>query len=127
MVTAGLDYRSAYDLVGACVRRAAAAGLRGVDITGALLDEMAAELAAADPNRAPTPAFSGTDLSAVLDPRAIVRSRSSRGGAAPDVVRSMAEDCRDAAATALAAVRARRAGFDRAEADVLRHATAATP
>ena len=127
MVTAGLDYRSAHDLVGACVRSAAAAGLRGVDITGALLDEMAAELAAADPNRAPTPAFSGTDLSAVLDPRAIVRSRSSRGGAAPDVVRSMAEDCRDAAATALATVRARRAGFDRAEADVLHHATAATP
>ncbi|HVH23301.1 MAG TPA: lyase family protein, partial [Pseudonocardia sp.] len=38
MVTAGLDYRSAYDLVGACVRRAAAAGLRGVDITGGMLD-----------------------------------------------------------------------------------------
>ena len=51
MVSAGLDYRSAYDLVGVCVRRAAAAGLRGVDITGEMLDAAAAELAAADPDR----------------------------------------------------------------------------
>jgi argininosuccinate lyase len=116
MVAGGLDYRSAYDVVGTCVRRAAAEGLRGVDITGAMLDAAAAELDV--PGR-----FAGTDLSAVLDPGAIVRSRQSRGGAAPEVVRGMAKECADAAATALTAIRARRAGFDAAEADV-RHRAA---
>ena len=125
MVSAGLDYRSAYDLVGACVRRAAAAGLRGVDLTGAMLDEAAAELAAADPGRPRPPAFTGTDLSTVLDPRAIVRSRNSRGGAAPDVVRGMATSCHAVATAALDAVRARRAGFEHAESEVLRLAAEA--
>jgi argininosuccinate lyase len=110
MVTAGLDYRTAYDVVGACVRRAATEGLRGVDITGAMLDE-----AWEGPAR---PVFAGTDLSTVLDPGAIVRSRRSRGGAAPDIVRSMAKDCADVAASALATIRARRAAFDRAETTV---------
>jgi len=112
MVTAGLDYRSAYDVVGACVRRAAADGLRGVDITGAMLETAAAEVGVAG-------GFGGRDLSEVLDPGTIVRSRRSQGGAAPDVVRGMAKACADAAADALAAVRARRAGFDAAEAAVV--------
>jgi argininosuccinate lyase len=112
MVAGGLDYRSAYDVVGACVRRAVAEGLQGVDITGVMLDAAAAELGVPG-------GFAGTDLSAVLDPAAIVRSRRSRGGAAPDVVRGMAKECADAAATTLTAVRARRAGFDAAEAEVV--------
>ncbi|MDF3048886.1 MAG: argininosuccinate lyase [Pseudonocardia sp.] len=124
MVSTGLDYRSAYDLVGACVRRAAAAGLRGVDITGAMLDEAAADLVAADPGRPAFPVLRETDLSAVLDPRVIVQTRTSRGGAAPDVVREMAKSCREAALAELEAVGARRAGFERAEAEVLRQATA---
>jgi argininosuccinate lyase len=117
MVTAGLDYRTAYDVVGACVRRAAADGLRGVDITGAMLDDAAAQLGVAG-------GFSGSDLSEVVDPGAIVRSRRSRGGAAPDVVRGMAKECADVATAALATIRARRAAFDRAEAEVRRLAAA---
>jgi hypothetical protein len=58
-------------------------------------------------------------------PRAIVRSRNSRGGAAPDVVRGMAKDCQAAATAAVDAARARRAGFEQAEAEVLRLATEA--
>ena len=63
----------------ACVRRAAAAGLRGVDITGAMLDEVAAELAAADPNRAPTPAFARN--------RSVRRARSAGDRALPELPR----------------------------------------
>ncbi|WP_300007000.1 argininosuccinate lyase [Pseudonocardia sp.] len=125
MISSGMDYRSAYELVGACVRRAAIDGLRGVDITGEMLDAAARELATADPEWwLRTPVFAGSDLSDVLDPRAIVRSRLSRGGASPDVVRGMAKECLDAAALALSAVRARRAGFDAAESAVLRRAVA---
>ena len=77
------------------------------------------------PGRPRPPAFTGTDLSAVLDPRAIVRSRNSRGGAAPDVVRGMATSCHAVATAALDAVRARRAGFEHAESEVLRLAAEA--
>ena len=121
MITSGLDYRSAYELVGACVRRAAADGLRGIDITGAMLDATSAELAATDSGWE-APAFTGTDLHDVLDPRAIVRSRISRGGASPDVVRGMAKECLDTADIALATVRSRRRGFEDAESAVLRRA-----
>jgi argininosuccinate lyase len=124
MTTYGLDYRSAYDLVGVCVRRAAAESLRGVDITGDMLDAAAAELADVDPRWPGAPVFGGTDLREVLDPGAIVRSRRSRGGAAPDVVRGMTKECLNAADAALATVRARRAGFAAAESAVLRDATA---
>jgi argininosuccinate lyase len=121
MVTAGLDYRSAYDLVGATVRRAAEQGLRGVDVTGEMLDAAAAELGVAG-------GFAGADLTAVLDPCAIVRGRGSRGGAAPDVVRGMAKDVAETAGAALTRVRARRAGFDAAETAVrARAAEQATP
>jgi argininosuccinate lyase len=120
MTEFGLDYRSAYELVGAGVRRAAADGLRGVDITAEMLDAAAAELAGTDPAWRGAPVFAGADLSEVLDPGAIVRSRASRGGAAPAVVRGMAEECLKSAAELLGAVRARRAGFDAAESAVLR-------
>ena len=87
MVTAGLDYRSAYDVVGACVRRAESAGLRGVDLTAAMLAEAATDTGLAPEVLAPA---LGGDLDMVLDPGAIVRSRGSRGGAEPGVVRGMA-------------------------------------
>ena len=44
MQTCGVDYRSAYQVVGRAVRQASAAGLRGVDIDGAMLDAAAAEV-----------------------------------------------------------------------------------
>jgi len=119
MATLGLDYRSAYDLVGAAVRRAAAEGLRGVDLTGAYLDAAAAGAGIDAPSAAEL------DLTAVLDPEAIVRGRQTRGGAAPDVVRGMAKECAAAADAVLAAIRARRDGFAEAEAAVLARAGSA--
>ena len=116
MATVGLDYRSAYDLVGAAVRRAAAEGLRGVDLTGAHLDAAAAEAGIA------APSVAELDLTAALDPEAIVRGRQTRGGAAPDVVRGMAKECAAAADAVRTAIRSRRDGFAAAEAAVLAEA-----
>ena len=43
MQTCGLDYRTAYQVVGVAVRTAHQAGLRGIDLDGAMLDAAAAE------------------------------------------------------------------------------------
>jgi argininosuccinate lyase len=85
MQACGIDYRTAYRVVGHAVRQASAAGLRGADIDGALLDAAAAEITGRPLGLA------GRDLSAVLDPWQIVASRTSLGGAAPGEVRRMAE------------------------------------
>jgi argininosuccinate lyase len=98
MQTCGIDYRSAYLLVGAAVRKASREGFRGVDLTGAMLDQAAEETIGRGLGLA------GRDLSEVLDPRAIVGTRTSLGGAAPEVVRRMAAD--QAAAAAATRVRA---------------------
>ena len=84
MQTCGIDYRSAYRVVGHAVRQASAAGLRGADIDGAMLDAAAAEVTGRPLGLA------GHDLSAVLDPWQIVASRTALGGAAPGEVRRMA-------------------------------------
>jgi argininosuccinate lyase len=88
----GVDYRTAYRVVGQAVRQASARGLRGVDIDGDLLDAAAAELTGKPLGLA------GHDLSAVLDPGHIVASRISLGGAAPAEVTRMAGDVTDRAA-----------------------------
>lgn len=119
MMTIGLDYRSAYELVGAAVRGAAAEGLCGVDLTGARLDAAAADAGIA------APSLAGTDLTAALDPAAIVRARRTQGGAAPEVVRGMAKECRESADAALTAIRARRARFAAADAAVIAQAARA--
>jgi argininosuccinate lyase len=84
MQACGIDYRSAYRVVGHAVRQASAAGLRGGDIDGALLDASAAEITGRPLGLA------GHDLSAVLDPWQIVASRTTLGGAAPGEVTRMA-------------------------------------
>ncbi len=75
MTECQIDYRTAYEVVGACVRRAAAGGLRGIDITGLMLDEAAVEVTGA------VLGLTGTDLTTVLDPREVVRSRDDAGRA----------------------------------------------
>jgi len=85
MQTCGIDYRTAYRVVGHAVRQASAAGLRGADLDGAMLDASAAEITGRPLGLA------GHDLSAVLDPWQIVASRTSLGGAAPGEVRRMAD------------------------------------
>jgi len=108
-----IDYRSAYVIVGRTVREAAAKGLRGVDITGEMLDNASVALEGRPLGLA------GHDLAAVLDPRRIVMTRSAQGGAAPDAVRAMVRSCA-AEAGALHAEAARwKATFDRAEESLL--------
>jgi argininosuccinate lyase len=85
MQACGIDYRSAYRVVGHAVRQASAAGLRGADIDGRMLDASAAEITGRPLGLA------DRDLSAVLDPWRIVASRTSLGGAAPGEVIRMAE------------------------------------
>jgi len=80
MQACGIDYRSAYRVVGHAVRQASTAGLRGADIDGAVLDAAATEITGRPLGLA------GRDLSAVLDPWQIVASRTALGGAAPGEV-----------------------------------------
>lgn len=77
----GLDYRTAYRIVG----RAVAMSMdNGGGITGASLDE-AAIIVTGSPLPDPQGPF---DILAVLDPVALVASRREFGGCAPDVVRA---------------------------------------
>src|SRR5437879_7930902 len=76
MQTCGVDYRTAYVVVGAAVRRAAAEGFRGIDLTA----EMIAESAPSRIGR--RLGLAGTDLTQVPDPRAVVGARRSPRGAA---------------------------------------------
>jgi hypothetical protein len=64
--------------------------------------------------------LAGHDLSAVLDPRLIVSTRSARGGAAPDAVTAMVDACRTQAEALHAEADRRRAAFDCAEASLLK-------
>jgi argininosuccinate lyase len=86
MQTCGIDYRSAYRVVGHAVRQASADGLHGGDIDGARLDESATEITGRPLG------LTGSDLSAVLDPWQIVASRTTLGGAAPGEVTRMADE-----------------------------------
>ena len=88
MVEASIDYRSAYLVVGRAVRQAAERGLRGVDISAELLDDAARAVIGRPLG------LDGEALGAVLDPRAIVASRTQPGGAAPATVLAMARACR---------------------------------
>ena len=88
----GVDYRTAYRVVGHAVREASARRLRGVDIDGGLLD------AAAEALTGKPLGLAGRDLSAVLDPGRIVASRTALGGAAPVEVTRMAGEVTERAA-----------------------------
>ena len=86
MQVCGVDYRTAYRVVGHAVRHASAEGRRGTEIDGALLDACAADLTGQPLGLA------GNDLTEVLDPGRIVASRTTLGGAAPAEVTRMAGD-----------------------------------
>jgi argininosuccinate lyase len=116
MVKCGIDYRTAYVVVGHTVRAAARAGLRGVDITGEMLDTAALE------HTGRSLGLAGTDLAPVLDPRQIVLTRTAAGGAAPAALESMVASCRAEADELSAAARRWRVGFEAAEEELLRRA-----
>lgn len=113
MQACDLDYRTAYQVVGAAVRAASAAGLRGLDLDGARLD------AAAREHTGHPLGLAGTDLTEVLDPRRIVETRTAAGGAAPPVVEGMADGCTQAAEELRAAALGRLSGFDDARRELL--------
>jgi argininosuccinate lyase len=102
-----VDYRTAYRVVGDAVREAAARGQSGRQLTGDALDAAAGRVAGRPLGLA------GRDLSEVLDPVAIVATRTGTGGAAPDVVTAMAQRCRERADAVRADAARRRVGFER--------------
>lgn len=104
-----IDYRTAYLIVGRTVREAARKGLRGVDITGEMLDNASVEL-----DGRPL-GLAGHDLAEVLDPGRIVLTRSARGGAAPEAVRTMVRSCAGEAGDLHAEAAKWKSTFDEAE------------
>jgi argininosuccinate lyase len=120
MQACNVDYRSAYHIVGTAVRRAAQAGMRGVDVTGEMLDEAALEQVGHPLG------LSGQDLRELLDPRKIALERNSTGGAAPQVVRRMAASARREAEGIRRAAARRAAAYEAAEAALVSRAEALT-
>ena len=86
MVAAGVDYRTAYHVVGRAVRAASRQGLTGLDITSGMLDGAAEEVCGRPLG------LDATALAEALDPRRIVATRRATGGASPGEVKSMAEE-----------------------------------
>jgi argininosuccinate lyase len=110
----GIDYRTAYVVVGETVRAASRKGLRGVDITGEMLDQVATE-------RHGRPlGLTGTDLFAVLDPRQIVMTRTAQGGAAPSAVHAMIASCQSTLGQLRSECDGWRASFNTAEQSLLK-------
>ena len=118
MQSCGLDYRTAYQIVGAAVRSAHAEGLRGVDLDGERLDTAAEEYCGRRLGLA------GADLTQVLDPRHIVETRTAAGGAAPPVVEAMAHDCARQAVELRTTARARGEAFAESRRALLEAASA---
>ena len=118
MQTCGFDYRTAYQVVGVAVRTAHQAGLRGIDLDGAMLDAAAAEY-----NGRPL-GLTDVDLTEVLDPRQIVRTRTAAGGAAPEVVEGMAGSCIERARSLRTTAEALRSSIDVAERTLVATASA---
>ena len=114
--TCGVDYRTAYLVVGNTVRAASRAGVPGAGITGEMID------AAALAHTGEAWGLAGEDLSSVLDPGRIVESRQAEGGAAPAALARMVSGLRADLADLAATVSGRTAVFDRAERDLLQAA-----
>ncbi len=113
MQECGVDYRTAYQVVGIAVRRASREGLRGIDLDGARIDAAAVE------HTGQPLGLTGRDLTRILDPRHIVATRTLEGGAAPEVVTAMTARCATEADEIVGRAHAARADFDRAEQDLI--------
>ena len=104
--TCGVDYRSAYDVVGRTVRDASRRGIASREITGAMLDEAAVEVTGQ------TLGLGETALDEALDPRVIITTRKATGGAAPAAIESMIAQCEAETATLGTALQQRREAID---------------
>jgi argininosuccinate lyase len=122
MQSCGVDYRTAYQVVGSAVRKASRAGLRGMDLDAAMLDQAAVEFRGEPLGLAGRPDWDA-GLAEVLDPRAVVATRTALGGAAPAVVERMAVDCIAAADGLRSHARGRRNAIQDAEHRLIVEAT----
>jgi argininosuccinate lyase len=109
----GVDYRSAYEVVGRTVREASKRGIAGRHITGEMLDE-AATAETGEPW-----GLAAMDLTSALDPRVIIESRNGTGGASATAVASMISQCKQKADDLADVVQQRRQVLDRAEQQLL--------
>jgi argininosuccinate lyase len=109
MVSCGVDYRTAYQIVGSAVRRLAAEGATAGDLSPTLLDEIAVE------QLGRTLAVDAATLADALDPAAIVATRVAMGGAAPEPMGAMLADVAVDADELAAAARERVDAVDRAQ------------
>jgi argininosuccinate lyase len=116
MLTCDIDYRSAYQIVGAAVRRLSSGGKRGSDLTVELLDEIAiAQLG--------TPlGLEQAMLDTILDPVAIVATRAASGGAAAAPMSAMLTDVAGEVAALQLVVSERLRQFDQVEDELRREA-----
>jgi argininosuccinate lyase len=109
-VATGLDYRSAYDIVG----RAVAAGV---------LDAEALDAAALEVLGRPL-ALDAELVADALDPEAALATRTVPGGAAPAPMATMLADCRAAVTDAGRWIEREREAVERAEGELIARATA---
>jgi len=109
MLSAGIDYRTAYEIVGEAVRRLAADGRTGSDLTPALLDEVASDRLGG------LPAVDAAALARAVDPAAIVATRVAVGGAAAEPVDAMLAEITAGAEALAGSARRRLDAMDRAE------------
>ena len=105
----GLDYRSAYRVVGRAVARLVDAGRGPEGLDAAALDDAARDVLGR--RLAPDPAL----IADALDPRAAIAGRTVTGGAAPQPMAAMLAACRAEAAGLRAALAADRAAIGAAE------------
>jgi argininosuccinate lyase len=109
MVSCGVDYRTAYQIVGTALRRLAADRGTAADLTPALLDQIAGE------QLGRRLAIDAATLAEALDPAAIVATRVAVGGAAPEPMDAMLADVAADADELAAAARQRLDAADHAE------------
>jgi argininosuccinate lyase len=109
----GVDYRTAYVVVGDVVRDASRAGIPGRDLTAGMVNETALRRTGARWG------LVDADLRAVLDPARIVASRQALGGAADEPFEQMLRSTSAEAAAVAAAAAARLAAFTAAEDDLI--------
>jgi argininosuccinate lyase len=122
MQSCAVDYRTAYQVVGIAVRKASRAGARGMDLDAAALDAAAVEFRGA-PLGLTGRDGAAEELAEVLDPRAVVATRTASGGAAPKVVEQMAADCTAGADRLRGQARDRRTAIRDAEQALVTEAT----
>lgn len=113
MLECGIDYRTAYRIVGDAVKQTSRQGRRGIDIDVAALQQSARRVAGIELS------LDAGRLAAALDPRNIVASRASAGGAAPTVVAEMAARYAEAARQFGAAADAQVARFEEVERNLI--------